>query len=87
MSESTGTTEAGNTDAFERPGRLETYFNKEKREERTESILWVGEHIRATGASDFEFLGKDNKISYTQVFIPGIGNLEIICQENHASHT
>lgn len=37
MSDSTGTTEAGNTDAFERPGRLETYFNEEKRRERRES--------------------------------------------------
>lgn len=37
MSDSTGTTEAGNSDAFERPGRLETYFNKEKREEKRES--------------------------------------------------
>lgn len=37
MSDSTGNTEAGNTDAFERPGRLETYFNKGKREERKES--------------------------------------------------
>ena len=34
MSDSTGTTEAGNADAFERPGRLETYFNKEKIRER-----------------------------------------------------
>lgn len=37
MSDSTGTTEAGNTNAFERPGRLETYFNKEKIRERRES--------------------------------------------------
>lgn len=36
MSDSSGTDEAGNTDAFERPGRLEPYFNKEKRRERME---------------------------------------------------
>jgi hypothetical protein len=68
MSDSTGTTEAGNTDAFEKPGRLETYFNREKREEKTGSILGVGAHFRAIGASDFELLGKGNKITATLKF-------------------
>jgi len=37
MRDSTGTTEARNTDLLERPGRLETYFNKEERGEEKQS--------------------------------------------------
>lgn len=38
MSDFIGIIEVGNIDAFERFGRLEIYFNKEKRGERRESL-------------------------------------------------
>lgn len=63
MSDSTGTTEAGNTDAFERPRRLETYFNKKKRGKRRESLEWWrcwggGVRIRSLGTQNCESFWK-----------------------------
>lgn len=62
MSDFIGIIEVGNIDVFEKFGRLEIYFNREKREEKMGSILGVGVYFRVIGVFDFEFLGKGNKI-------------------------
>lgn len=74
MSDSTGNTEAGNTDAFERPGRLETYFNKGKKRRKEGEpgmmkVLGVGVSIGDIEVSGFEFLGKDSKITSALRFV------------------